>query len=789
MSKLLDHDIIERADGPTEWVSPIVTPPKPSDPTQIRLCVDMRNANEAILRTRHITPTIDDLINDLNGATIFSKIDLTAGYHQLELAPESRPITTFSTHLGLFRYKRLNFGVNAAAEHFQHTIQSVLSGINGAKNVSDDIIVFGKDRKEHDFALHQTLSRLHSKGLTINRDKLDLHKPSIEFFGYIFSAKGISPAPSKVNALKSASLPRNASEIRSFLGMAQYSSRFIYDYATISEPLRKLTHKDATWKFGPKERHSFNAIRNALQESATNAYFDPTKKTEVLVDASPVGIAAILTQDDKPITFASRSLSNTEQRYSQLEREALAVVWSCEHLNVYLHGHPFTTKTDHQPLVSLWKKQNLPARLSRWALRLQPYDMTLVFRPGHDNPSDYLSRHPVHTRQSSREELIAEEYVNFIVKTSTPCAISPEQIRKATAADPTLSQVIQAINTNQWHRIQTVPNVDRSSVKAFKDVKEELTAVNNILLRGSRIVIPQSLHQAVINLAHQGHQGMSKTKALLRSKVWFPGMDNRVENTVRDCLPCQANSTQTTSAPITMTPMPNNPWESISMDFCGPLPSGEYLLIVTDQYSKYPVVEILRTTAASVVIPVMEKIFGIFSYPSTVKTDNGPPFNGAAWSSFMESSGCHHHKITPLWPQANGQAEAFNKPLMKAVRAAHLQGLSWRRELHNFLLAYRVTPHSTTQLSPFRLLFGREPKTKLPSLNPNTPPQNFAAVRENVQTAQNKAKTSRHTPTQPEAPVLHCSQDKLSSSARTIETNCQLLTTLPPSPSLASKDQ
>ena len=214
--------VIEKVSGPTGWVSRIVTPPKPKSPGEIRLCVDMRDANRAILRTRHITPTIEELTTDLNGATIFSKLDLRSGCHQLLLHPSCRYITTFSTHLGLYQYKRLGFGINAAAENFQHMIQTVITDTSGTKNISDDIVVYGKDQSEHDQALDQTLQRLHQSGLTDNPQKCEFNKPSIELFGHVFSKDGITPAPSKVQALHDAVEPQNQTELRSFLGMAQY---------------------------------------------------------------------------------------------------------------------------------------------------------------------------------------------------------------------------------------------------------------------------------------------------------------------------------------------------------------------------------------------------------------------------------------------------------------------------------------------------------------------------------------------------------------------------------------
>lgn len=227
LKRLEEEDVIEKVEGPTEWMSRIVAVPKPHNPGNIRICIDMREANKAIMRTRHVTPTIEDLISDLNGASIFSKIDLKAGYHQLELHSDSRNITTFSTHCGLFRYKRLSMGVNSAAETFQHTIQTLLADINGVKNVSDDIIIYGRNRTDHEAALEKTLRRLHESGLTVNKEKCRFRQQEIKFFGFVFSADGLKPDPEKVRALQESHPPKNASEVRSLLGMAQYSSRFI----------------------------------------------------------------------------------------------------------------------------------------------------------------------------------------------------------------------------------------------------------------------------------------------------------------------------------------------------------------------------------------------------------------------------------------------------------------------------------------------------------------------------------------------------------------------------------
>ena len=255
----------------------------------------MRAANQAIERERHPVPTVEDLIVDLNGATVFSKIDLNQGYHQLELDEDSQSITT-ATHIGLFRYKRLSFGINSAAEIFQKSIEEVLQGIGGVRNISDDIIVFGKDQSDHDDALQAVLQRMRENSLTANPAKCLFNQSSIDFFGHHFSADGISADDKKVVSLINASPPKNATEARSFLGLAQYLSRFIKDFASLSAPIRQLAHQNAKWVWGPEQQHAFDCLKASMATPEIMKYFNSSLKTELIVDASPVGLGAILTQ-------------------------------------------------------------------------------------------------------------------------------------------------------------------------------------------------------------------------------------------------------------------------------------------------------------------------------------------------------------------------------------------------------------------------------------------------------------------------------------------------------------
>ena len=716
IEKLKHDDIIEkiRENTPTEWVSPVVIVPKQNN--NIRLCVDMRVANTAIKRTRHPIPTLESVSMELNGASFFSKLDLCQAYHQLELSPESRNITTFCTHLGLFRYKRLNYGTNAAAELFQHTLQQTLQGIKGVKNIADDIIVFGNTREEHDRALEECLTKLQEHNLTLNLEKCKFLKKNLEFFGLVFTEQGVSPDPKKVQAFANTQRPTTVSEVRSLLGMANYSSKFIKDYATITEPLRKLTRKNTRFTWTHKQQAAYDNLKHALLNSPVMSHFDTSKETSILVDASPVGLSAILTQKDPQqnahniIAYASRALSPVEKRYSQTEKEALAIVWGIEHFHLYVFGAPFILVTDHKPLQLIYNNPHSrpPARIERWFLRLQQYDFQVIYKKGSDNPADFLSRHP---QPKVPKHSIAEEYINFVTVNATEAAIPLTVIREHTSKDSNLIAVQKAAESGDW--------TDKL-VKPFFNIKDEIAVdnKNGVVLRGTRIIIPTTLQTRIVKLAHAGHQGLAKTKALLRQYAWFPNMDKAAKQEIEACLRCQVNGAPNPPEPLLTPGMPDGPWQIIHADFYGPLSTGQYIIVLIDKYSRYPETEIINNTSAKTLIPKLHVIFARHGIPHTLKSDNGPPLNGNDFKTYLTKLGIKHETSTPDWPQGNSEAEAFMKPLGKAIRAARAENRNWVQELSRFLLSYRTTPHSSTSVPPAQLLFNRPVRGTLPMLNP-----------------------------------------------------------------------
>ena len=712
IEELVAMDIIEPVEGPTPWVSPVVVVPKQND--EIRLCVDMRRANEAIIRERYPIPTVDEVLQSLNQSTVFSKLDLKWGYHQLELHPDSRSITTFTTHCGLYQYKRLMFGISSAPEVYQHVIQQSLQGCEGVANISDDIIIHGKNTEEHDRRLQRVLERLKEKNLTLNAEKCKFHMTQMVFMGLVLSDKGIGPAEDKVKAIVDAREPQSASEVRSFLGLANYNARFIPDFATVAEPLRRLTKKGVRFEFGEEQKNAFNELKRRLSSAETLGYFDKDAKTLIIADASPVGLGAILIQEQqgrkRVISYASKSLSAVERRYSQTEKEALAVVWACERFHVYLYGIEFELYTDHKPLETIYSSRSKPcARIERWILRLQPYKFKVKYLPGELNIADPLSRLLSTNRQaeSSSAHEVSDEFVRFVAVTATPQAMTTREIEEASSEDREFLELRQHIKDGNWKG---------DKHKRYIPVCSELCVIGKLILRGTRIVIPSKLRPRVLSLAHEGHPGIVSMKQRLRSKVWWPGIDREAEKFCRTCHGCQLVSSPANPEPIKSTPLPSGPWQDLAIDLLGPLPSGESVLVIVDYFSRYYEVEIMRSTTSEKVIECLEKIFTTHGLPQSLRSDNGPQFRSEVFERYLVDNGIEHRKTTPLWPQANGEVERQNKSLLKRMKIAQAEGKEWKKEVRKYLVAYRSTPHTTTGVSPAELLFGRKMRTKLPEL-------------------------------------------------------------------------
>ncbi|XP_014676649.1 PREDICTED: uncharacterized protein K02A2.6-like [Priapulus caudatus] len=625
LSRLQAIGVISSVEEPTDWCAPIVVVPKPSG--DVRLCVDLTKLNVAVQRERHMLPPVDYVLGQLANAKVFSKVDAKAGFHQIPLSEKSRKLTTFITPFGRFCFNRLPFGISSAPEHFSKRIAQILDGTPGAVSLMDDVIVFGRNQAEHDANLTRALTRLENAGITLNRDKCVFSQSSIKCLGQIVSADGITADPGKVGAVRDMPVPTNVSELRRFLGMVNQMGKFTLDLAELTKPMRDLLSKTNMWQWGKLQETAFEKIKSILSDASCLALYDPSRETKVTSDASLYGLGSVITQRDgrewRPVAYASRSLSPTEQRYAQIDKEALAIVWACEKFREYLIGIKFLVETDHKPLISLLSSKDmeqLPPRIQRFRMRLMRYSYDIVHVPGKElYTADALSRAPAYppTQSDGTLEQETDAFVRMITESIPATDKRLENIRDHQQEDDVCREVIQYVEEGWPDR-----NCLKGLAKQYWPHRMELTVVDNLLC-GTRIVIPRSLRSDILEKLHEGHQGIVKCRELAKRAVWWPGVSRDLADLVERCRECN-QSANSRVEPLIPSAMPDRPWQKVATDLFE-LKKSKYLLVV-DYYSRYIEVSRLESTSSRAVINHMKSIFARHGIAETVISDNGPQY-------------------------------------------------------------------------------------------------------------------------------------------------------------------
>jgi len=347
--------VISKVDVPTPWCVGMVVVPKKSG--AVRICVDLKPLNRSVLREVHPLPKVDDTLAQLAGAKLFSKLNANSGFWQIPLSPASHLLTTFITPSGRYCFNKLPFGISSTPEHFQKRMSKILAGLNGVVCQMDDVLVFGSDRAHHDARLLAILQRIESAGATLNAQKCVFGVTSVNFLDHVIDQSGIQADPDKTLAIREMKPPTTVSELRRFMGMVNQLGKFTPNLAQLTQPLRELLGKNTTWVWGPSQSEAFSLVKEELSKPTTLALYDPKVPTKVSADASSYGLGAVLTQEMeskwRPVAYASRSMTDTEKRYAQIEKEALAITWACKKFSDYILGKSITIETDHKPLVPL----------------------------------------------------------------------------------------------------------------------------------------------------------------------------------------------------------------------------------------------------------------------------------------------------------------------------------------------------------------------------------------------------------------------------------------------------
>jgi len=663
-------------------------------------------------------PKPQDLFATLSRGKQFTTLDLSQAYLQLTLSENSQKFVVINTHKGLYKFKRLPFGVASAPAMFQKVMDSILQGIPGVRCYIDDIIVTGATEGEHLNNLEQVLQRLQNHGVRVKLSKCRFMKNTVEYLGLQVDAEGLHASSNKIKAVLDAPQPRNVKELRSFLGMMNYYRKFIPKLAMILKPLTSLLQHNTRWHWSVPCANAFEEAKKLLTVSPVLAHYDPSLPMRMAADASSHGVGAVISHtfpngEEKPIAYASRTLSPTECNYAQIEKEALGLVFGIQKFHQYLYGRKFTLVTDHKPLTTIFgPKKGVPAlaaaRLQRWAIQLSAYNYDIEFRSTdkHAN-ADGLSRLPL---QGTFPEEGGEIKV-FQLHQIESLPVTAEDIKKALQADPVLRKVLQ-------YTRQGWPALPPKELKTFFSKRGEISIENQCLLWGIRVIIPTSLRPQILAELHRDHPGISKMKALARGHFWWPGLDGEVETLAKSCQACHEAKQAPPKAPLHPWSWPSKPWQRIHLDFAGPF-MGKSFLLAIDAHSKWGEVYEMTSTTANKTIEVLRRMFAAFGLPQQIVTDNGPQFVSEEFAAFLKANGVRHSRCTPYHPASNGEAERFVRTFKEAIKASKYDGLSLSHRLQNFLLSYRTTPHSTTNVAPCELFLGRKVRTRLDLIKPD----------------------------------------------------------------------
>ncbi|XP_037959893.1 uncharacterized protein K02A2.6-like [Teleopsis dalmanni] len=533
------------------WAAPIVVVKKTNG--NVRICADFSTGlNNCLESHQYPLPLPEDIFSKLANSKIFSHIDLSDAFLQIEVDDASKHLLTINTHIRLFQYNRMVFGIKTFPAIFQQIMDQMLAGLNCTASYIDDIFVSGKTASEHTDNLYAVLTRVRDYGFKLKYEKCNFFKTEIKYLGYIINQEGLKPDPERIAAIKQMPEPSNITELRSFLGAINFYGKFVPKMRELRGQLDNLLKLNVKWKWDAKLIVAADASNYGLGACIMHEYSD---------------------RSIKPICHASRSLTPAEQKYSQIEKEGLALIFAVTKFHKMLYGRRFILHTDHKPLLTIFGRKTGIAirqanRLQRWAIQLLAYDFEIRFISTNSfGYADVLSRLINNNENISENYVVAsiklERSVNsIIVNTINALPVTHKMITYETAKDPILKQIIYYI-TNGW------PNktINNRELQAFLHRKNELSLINECVVYGERIVVPQVYKKRVLKQLHRGYQGIERTKALARSFVYWPNIDTDIKTFIQNCNQCANAAKMPTKTLLHSWPTPSEQWERVHIDF------------------------------------------------------------------------------------------------------------------------------------------------------------------------------------------------------------------------------
>lgn len=711
----LEREGVLRPTSYSEWATPVVPIVKKSG--EIRLCGDYRSTvNESTESDTYPMPTANEVFATIAGGKFFTTLDLDRAYTQVIVNNDTAKLLTLNTCKGLYTVHRLAFGVKACPGIFQRLMTSLLAGISGVAVLIDDVIISGHTMVEMQERLDAVLARIERAGLRLNKRKCKFVKEQVEFLGFVIDAGGIHPAPSKIESIVNTPEPKNKRELQAFLGLYNFYERFVPRKATLLEPLHRLLEKAQPWKWTEREQKAFEAAKSSITFDLTLVHYELNKPLTLTCDSSEYGVGAVLSHStdgqDRPIAMASRTLHSHERRYSQLDKEAASIMFGITKFHNYLMGRHFRIVTDHKPLLGIFDPKKpmsnmLSPRLTRIAIALTSHSYDIEYKPGPQiGNADSLSRWPQPVPDQAEQHL---GEILLMAETPEDFPYDAERIALETRRDMTLSRVVYYIQRGWPARVTD------SEIRPFWLHRLELSLHEDCILLGCRVVVPKALHTDVLRMLHRTHSGIVHTKALARSYIWWPRLNEDIESLVSNCKKCLEHRhmpPKTTHEWIT----PTRPWSRIHLDFAGPF-RNKYFLIIVDAYSRWPELFMVNNTTSATVVNLLRTVFATHGLCDVVVSDNGTSFVSSETKKFLDANNIRHVTTAPYHPATNGLAERMVQTIKDKLQK--MDDLDWNVRIPNLLLGLRVTPCTTTNKTPAELLMNRHLRTLLDTIHPD----------------------------------------------------------------------
>ncbi|KAK9048621.1 hypothetical protein SSX86_032414 [Deinandra increscens subsp. villosa] len=690
LQELLDKGFIRPSSSP--WGAPVLFVKK-KDGT-FRMCIDYRELNKVTIKNRYPLPRIDDLFDQLQGSSYYSKIDLRSGYHQLRVREEDIEKTAFRTRYGHYEFLVMPFGLTNAPAVFMDLMNRVCKPYLDKFVIVfiDDILIYSKTKEEHEEHLRLILELLKKEQLYAKFSKFDFWIREVQFLGHIVNEQGIHVDPAKVEAIKNWPTPRAPTEIRQFLGLAGYYLRFIKGFSKLAQPLTALTHKGVQYRWGDKEEAAFQTLKEKLCTAPILSLPDGIDDFEVYCDASIQGLGCLLMQRGKVIAYGSRQLKSNEKKYTTHDLELGAVVFALKFWRHYLYGTKCTIFTDHKSLQHIFEQKELNMRQRRWVELLNDYDLAIKYHPGKANVvADALSRKEhVKPRRVRALQLTIHTGLPYRLRDAQKEALKEENFGFESLRD-----------------IYGTSEVKSDGIRYYND----------------RIWVPLhgNLREIVMDEAHKSrysiHPGSDKMYQDLKGLYWWPNMKADIARYVSKCLTCAMVKTehQKPAGLLQQPKIPEWKWEEISMDFVTGLPrssgGNDMIWVIVDRLTKsahfLAIKESDKTEKlAKIYLKEIVKLHGV---PLSIISDRDPRFTSNFWTSLQEAMGTRLDMSTAYHPQTDGKTERTIQTLEDMLRACVLDfGKNWETHLPLVEFSYNNSYHTSIGAAPFEALYGRK---------------------------------------------------------------------------------